>query len=111
MFSLELAWTPVVVLNGLEAVREALVHRSEDTADRPPMPVYDHLGFGPESQGKRGRGAARGLAGMGQQRQAPRGHAGQDGGARQGRGSNLGGADEGGPRALGSGRGRRGGRE
>ncbi|XP_072699802.1 cytochrome P450 2D6 isoform X1 [Canis lupus baileyi] len=52
VFSLELAWTPVVVLNGLEAVREALVHRSEDTADRPPMPVYDHLGFGPESQGR-----------------------------------------------------------
>ncbi|XP_041610748.1 cytochrome P450 2D15 isoform X2 [Vulpes lagopus] len=51
VFSLELAWTPVVVLNGLEAVREALVHRSEDTADRPPMPIYDHLGFGPESQG------------------------------------------------------------
>nr|CDO19469.1 CYP2D15 [Canis lupus familiaris] len=52
VFSLELAWTPVVVLNGLEAVREALVHRSEDTADRPPMPVYDHLGLGPESQGR-----------------------------------------------------------
>nr|CDO19470.1 CYP2D15 [Canis lupus familiaris]CDO19473.1 Cytochrome-P450-2D15 [Canis lupus familiaris] len=51
VFSLELAWTPVVVLNGLEAVREALVHRSEDTADRPPMPIYDHLGLGPESQG------------------------------------------------------------
>ncbi|XP_038534693.1 cytochrome P450 2D6 isoform X2 [Canis aureus] len=52
VFSLELAWTPVVVLNGLEAVREALVHRSEDTADRPPMPIYDHLGLGPESQGR-----------------------------------------------------------
>lgn len=65
MFSLQLAWTPVVVLNGLEAVREALVYHSEDTADRPPMPIYEHLGFGPRSQGKRRRGADRGPAGTG----------------------------------------------
>ncbi|XP_039092048.1 cytochrome P450 2D15 [Hyaena hyaena] len=51
VFSLQLAWTPVVVLNGLEAMREALVYHSEDTADRPPMPIYEHLGFGPRSQG------------------------------------------------------------
>ncbi|XP_045319776.1 cytochrome P450 2D15 isoform X1 [Leopardus geoffroyi] len=51
VFSLQLAWTPVVVLNGLEAVREALVYHSEDTADRPPVPIYEHLGFGPRSQG------------------------------------------------------------
>uniref|UniRef100_A0A7N5KCS4 Cytochrome P450 n=1 Tax=Ailuropoda melanoleuca TaxID=9646 RepID=A0A7N5KCS4_AILME len=51
VFSLQLAWTPVVVLNGLDAVREALVCHSEDTADRPPMPIYEHLGFGPHSQG------------------------------------------------------------
>uniref|UniRef100_A0A384D254 Cytochrome P450 2D15 n=1 Tax=Ursus maritimus TaxID=29073 RepID=A0A384D254_URSMA len=52
VFSLQLAWTPVVVLNGLDAVREALVCHSEDTADRPPMPIYEHLGFGPHSQGR-----------------------------------------------------------
>ncbi|XP_036281400.1 cytochrome P450 2D14 [Pipistrellus kuhlii] len=51
VFSLQLAWTPVVVINGLEAVREALVQRSEDTSDRPPAPVYEHLGFGPQAQG------------------------------------------------------------
>ncbi|XP_068938076.1 cytochrome P450 2D6 [Petaurus breviceps papuanus] len=51
IFSLQMAWTPVVVLNGPEAVREALVQKSEDTSDRPPSPVYDHLGFGPNSQG------------------------------------------------------------
>ncbi|KAM6162468.1 cytochrome P450 2D17-like isoform 1-T1 [Erethizon dorsatum] len=50
-FSLQLAWEPVVVLNGPAAVREALVSHSEDTADRPPMPVYDHLGVGQRSQG------------------------------------------------------------
>ncbi|XP_017365784.1 cytochrome P450 2D6-like isoform X2 [Cebus imitator] len=51
VFSLQLAWTPVVVLNGLEAVREALVTRGEDTADRPPVPIYQVLGYGPRSQG------------------------------------------------------------
>ncbi|XP_015991285.2 cytochrome P450 2D14 [Rousettus aegyptiacus] len=51
VFSLQLAWTPVVVVNGLTAVRQVLVHNNEDTADRPPMPIYNHLGFGPRSQG------------------------------------------------------------
>ncbi|XP_016065741.1 PREDICTED: cytochrome P450 2D14 [Miniopterus natalensis] len=51
VFSLQLAWTPVVVVNGLAAVHEALVSRSEDTSDRPPMPVYEHLGFGSRSGG------------------------------------------------------------
>uniref|UniRef100_A0A2K5KM97 Cytochrome P450 n=1 Tax=Cercocebus atys TaxID=9531 RepID=A0A2K5KM97_CERAT len=51
VFSLQLAWTPVVVLNGLAAVREALVTYGEDTADRPPVPVNQVLGFGPRSQG------------------------------------------------------------
>ncbi|XP_008060182.1 cytochrome P450 2D6-like [Carlito syrichta] len=51
VFSLQLGWAPVVVLNGLAAVREALVTRGEDTADRVPAPLFDHLGFGPRSQG------------------------------------------------------------
>ncbi|XP_004700350.1 cytochrome P450 2D14 isoform X1 [Echinops telfairi] len=51
VFSLQMCWTPVVVVNGLAAVREALVLRGEDTADRPPMPVYKHIGFGPQAQG------------------------------------------------------------
>ncbi|XP_011800503.1 PREDICTED: cytochrome P450 2D17-like isoform X2 [Colobus angolensis palliatus] len=51
VFSLQLAWTPVVVLNGLAAVREALVTYGEDTADRPPVPIYQVLGIGPRSQG------------------------------------------------------------
>ncbi|XP_077804180.1 cytochrome P450 2D6 isoform X2 [Macaca mulatta] len=52
VFSLQLAWTPVVVLNGLAAVREALVTCGEDTADRPPVPINQVLGFGPRSQGR-----------------------------------------------------------
>uniref|UniRef100_A0A8I5TNU7 Cytochrome P450 n=1 Tax=Pongo abelii TaxID=9601 RepID=A0A8I5TNU7_PONAB len=51
VFSLQLGWTPVVVLNGLAAVREALVTCGEDTADRPPAPIYQVLGMGPRSQG------------------------------------------------------------
>uniref|UniRef100_A0A2K5W112 Cytochrome P450 family 2 subfamily D member 8 n=1 Tax=Macaca fascicularis TaxID=9541 RepID=A0A2K5W112_MACFA len=51
VFSLQLAWTPVVVLNGLAAVR-ALVTCGEDTADRPPVPINQVLGFGPRSQGR-----------------------------------------------------------
>ncbi|XP_012880321.1 PREDICTED: cytochrome P450 2D17-like [Dipodomys ordii] len=49
--SLHMGWSPAVVVNGLEAVREALVKHSLDTADRPPMPIYEHVGFGPRSQG------------------------------------------------------------
>uniref|UniRef100_A0A8C6C417 Cytochrome P450 n=1 Tax=Monodon monoceros TaxID=40151 RepID=A0A8C6C417_MONMO len=51
VFSLQQAWTPVVVLNGLAAVREALVYRSQDNYDRPPATVYEHLGYGPRSEG------------------------------------------------------------
>ncbi|XP_004845527.1 cytochrome P450 2D6-like [Heterocephalus glaber] len=51
VFSLQLAWTPVVVVSGPAAVREALVKHSEDTADRPPMPTHERLGFRPHTQG------------------------------------------------------------
>ncbi|KAM6162466.1 cytochrome P450 2D17-like isoform 2-T2 [Erethizon dorsatum] len=51
VFSLQLAWNPLVVVNGLAAAREVLVNHSEDTADRPPMPINEHLGFGPRSKG------------------------------------------------------------
>nr|XP_008509941.1 PREDICTED: cytochrome P450 2D19-like [Equus przewalskii] len=56
VFSLQLAWTPVVVLNGPAAIREALVNRSEDTSDRPRVPVMEHLGLQPHAEGKRKRG-------------------------------------------------------
>ncbi|KAM7317406.1 hypothetical protein ACRRTK_023708 [Alexandromys fortis] len=42
LFSLQLAFEPVVVLNGLTALREALVKHSEDTADRPLLHSSDH---------------------------------------------------------------------
>ncbi|XP_037703630.1 cytochrome P450 2D19-like isoform X2 [Choloepus didactylus] len=51
VFGLQLGWTPVVVLNRLEAVREALLQRGEDTSDRPPMPIYEQLGYRPSAEG------------------------------------------------------------
>ncbi|CAM5081117.1 unnamed protein product [Natator depressus] len=33
------------MLNGLEAVKEVLLQRSEDFADRPPFSLFDHLGY------------------------------------------------------------------
>ncbi|XP_058423971.1 cytochrome P450 2D14-like [Diceros bicornis minor] len=47
VFSMQLPWTPVVILTGLSAMREALVYCSEDTSDHPPAPILEHLGFGP----------------------------------------------------------------
>ncbi|NXE53569.1 CP2DH protein, partial [Casuarius casuarius] len=54
VFHLQNCWTNVVVLNGYKTVKEALVHRSEDFADRPYTPVYEHLGYGSKSEGKYG---------------------------------------------------------
>ncbi|XP_021072519.1 cytochrome P450 2D26 [Mus pahari] len=51
VFSLQMAWKPMVVINGLKAVRELLVTYGEDTADRPLMPIYNHLGYGHKSKG------------------------------------------------------------
>ena len=42
----------MVVINGLKAVREVLVTCGEDTADRPPLPIYDHMGYGSKAKGK-----------------------------------------------------------
>ncbi|NXX06066.1 CP2DH protein, partial [Larus smithsonianus] len=52
VFNLQNCWSNLVVLNGYKAVKEALVHRSEDFADRPYFPVYEHLGYGNKSEGK-----------------------------------------------------------
>ncbi|XP_021010870.1 cytochrome P450 2D3 [Mus caroli] len=51
VFSLQKAWKPVVVISGLKAVREVLVTCGEDTADRPEMPIFQHLGYGEKAKG------------------------------------------------------------
>ncbi|NWS16813.1 CP2D3 protein, partial [Pachyramphus minor] len=52
IYNLQNCWTNVVVLNGYKTVKEALVHRSEDFADRPYFPIYEHVGYGKKSEGK-----------------------------------------------------------
>ncbi|XP_032901876.1 cytochrome P450 2D3-like [Amblyraja radiata] len=43
VMSLDFGWTNVVVLSGYKALKEALVKKSEDFADRPELPVYKTL--------------------------------------------------------------------
>ncbi|KAL1791654.1 cytochrome P450 2D20-like, partial [Sigmodon hispidus] len=51
IFSLQMTWKPMVVVNGLKAVREVLVNRGEDTSDHPPIPIFNFLGYGHKSKG------------------------------------------------------------
>ncbi|XP_031247029.1 cytochrome P450 2D10-like [Mastomys coucha] len=51
VFSLQMAWKPMVVINGLKAMQKVLVTCGEDTADRPPVPIFEYLGLKPGSQG------------------------------------------------------------
>ncbi|XP_043346810.1 cytochrome P450 2D15-like isoform X2 [Dermochelys coriacea] len=51
VFSLQNCWSNLIVVNGFKAVKEALVQKSEDFADRPYFPIYEHLGYGENSEG------------------------------------------------------------
>ncbi|XP_038934459.1 cytochrome P450 2D10 isoform X3 [Rattus norvegicus] len=51
VFSLQMGWKPMVIVNRLKAVQEVLVTHGEDTADRPPVPIFKCLGVKPRSQG------------------------------------------------------------
>ncbi|XP_060244960.1 cytochrome P450 2D3-like [Meriones unguiculatus] len=51
VFSLQMAWRPMVVVNGLKAVKEVLVTCGEDTADRPELPIFQQNGYGPKAKG------------------------------------------------------------
>uniref|UniRef100_A0A803K0V6 Uncharacterized XB5769266 n=1 Tax=Xenopus tropicalis TaxID=8364 RepID=A0A803K0V6_XENTR len=51
VFSLQLGWQNVVVLNGYEAIKEALLQKSEDFADRPPFELYEGIGFTGNNKG------------------------------------------------------------
>ncbi|XP_038669773.1 cytochrome P450 2D15-like [Scyliorhinus canicula] len=43
VFGVQIGWTNTVILNSYETVKEALVKKSEDFADRPDFPAYDYL--------------------------------------------------------------------
>ncbi|XP_029442559.1 cytochrome P450 2D17-like [Rhinatrema bivittatum] len=45
IFSLQLGWLNLIVLNGFEVMKEALVVKSEDIADRPPVAFHEKLGY------------------------------------------------------------------
>ncbi|NP_001085963.1 MGC82914 protein [Xenopus laevis] len=45
IYSLQLFWEKAVVLNGVETIKEAFITKSEDTADRCPIPIFEYLGF------------------------------------------------------------------
>ncbi|KAE8611352.1 hypothetical protein XENTR_v10012415 [Xenopus tropicalis] len=51
VFSLQFYWQNVVVLNGYEAIKEALLQKSEDFADRPPFELYEGIGFTGNNKG------------------------------------------------------------
>ena len=52
VFSLQIAWKPMVVINGLKVMQEVLVTHGKDTTDRPPVPIFEYLGVKPRTQGK-----------------------------------------------------------
>ncbi|GCB85553.1 hypothetical protein scyTo_0026263, partial [Scyliorhinus torazame] len=39
----QFGWTNTVILNSYETVKEALVKKSEDFADRPNLPMYQYM--------------------------------------------------------------------
>ncbi|XP_030063528.1 cytochrome P450 2D15 isoform X2 [Microcaecilia unicolor] len=51
IFSFQICWRNLVVLNGFEVIKEALINKSEDIADRPRLPLYEHLGICGKSAG------------------------------------------------------------
>lgn len=51
VFSLQYFWQNMVVLNGFEVMKEALMQKSEDIADRPQFPLFESLGISGNSKG------------------------------------------------------------
>ncbi|XP_075430121.1 cytochrome P450 2D6-like [Ascaphus truei] len=51
VYSVQFFWKNIVVLNGFEVIKEALINKSEDFADRPRFPLYEHLGYFGNSKG------------------------------------------------------------
>ncbi|XP_056379798.1 cytochrome P450 2D15-like [Hyla sarda] len=51
VYSLQYFWKKMVVLNGFEVMKETLINRSEDIADRPRFPIYETLGYVGDTKG------------------------------------------------------------
>ncbi|KAG9483786.1 hypothetical protein GDO78_009615 [Eleutherodactylus coqui] len=51
VFSVQYFWKKYVVLNGFEAMKDVLIDRSEDIADRPRFPIFETVGYTGENKG------------------------------------------------------------
>ncbi|XP_077133715.1 cytochrome P450 2D14-like [Ranitomeya variabilis] len=51
VFSLQYFWKKMVVVNGFEVVKEVLINKSEDSADRPRFPIYETVGYTGDTKG------------------------------------------------------------
>ncbi|XP_056379793.1 cytochrome P450 2D14-like isoform X1 [Hyla sarda] len=51
VYSLQYFWTKVVVLNGFDVMKETLINRSEDIADRPRFPIYENMEYIGDARG------------------------------------------------------------
>ncbi|XP_069823404.1 cytochrome P450 2D15-like [Dendropsophus ebraccatus] len=51
IFSLQSFGNKIVVLNGFEVMKEVLINRLEDIADRPRFPIYEKLGYVGDTKG------------------------------------------------------------
>ncbi|XP_069593149.1 uncharacterized protein [Ranitomeya imitator] len=51
VFSLQYFWTKMVVVNGFEVVKEVLINKSKDSADRPRFPIYEPVGYAGDTKG------------------------------------------------------------
>ncbi|XP_053577327.1 cytochrome P450 2D15 [Bombina bombina] len=51
VFSLQIFWNNMVVINGYKAIEEALLHKPEDIADRPRYPLCEYFGYAGKSKG------------------------------------------------------------
>ncbi|KAM4022750.1 cytochrome P450 2D14-like [Anomaloglossus baeobatrachus] len=51
IFSVQYFWKKMVILNGYEVHKEALIQRSEDIADRPRFPLFEHIGYAGDTKG------------------------------------------------------------
>ncbi|XP_069823407.1 cytochrome P450 2D17-like [Dendropsophus ebraccatus] len=51
VFSFQYFYKKLVVLNGFEMMKEALINKAEDIADRPQLPIFEKVGYAGDTKG------------------------------------------------------------
>ncbi|KAM3914722.1 cytochrome P450 2D17-like [Leptodactylus fuscus] len=51
VFTLQYFWKKMVIVNGFNAMKEVLIDKSEDTADRPRLPIFEKVGYIGDTKG------------------------------------------------------------